>query len=769
MHAPLPRGITLAVTCLFGGVSLLAQGPTEASFLAKQAEHLAKFAKFAFDQGYPQQGRRIWQEVLKEYDTNHASTRAALGFKNVGTAWQEDENFDFPHADNPNGRSLDKVEKRWNATRKTVGLAHKKMAETLRAAGRSDRAKWHFARALRFLPEDAGLQAASGMKSFYGMTGSELEHQLFDRSKKMKEIVAVELKKSYAVTDMASTDQLVYLIRAGIPHQGYKTKNYKVWSNMSAGFIRELAQNLERSHSFCSQVFSGHDGFHPVGMRIQNVVFLSSEAQYKKTLRANNDQFKPDLLEFLVKHTAMCTIGQGASRAYLAGDPTDAVLRDLSIRWPVDAWGAMQCDALNEGLGHAVVAWFLGHITVYSMDMEKQSFTVTNRKPGEVLVPDVDSWAQMAIESAFRDRGAPLAKLPLVSAADFPTETRVRAWSFCDYLLRRDPRLLLELDNTRKLKTIPRVRGAFQKSTGVRIAMLEKEWRDFWTGATEVLLALRGHESPYGASSKDAPKWLSAFNKIRKQHQPRASGRAKTEVVWNAAWSVNCKQHGEYLTKNRKERGPGPEQTQRDSLDGASKKGEFFAQMALVSAKGSPLRVMKKWIHFPGYRDAILNPHLMQVGIYAEKGIAVIDVVRGVVPPLRSAGAGGGGRGGGVTRGLIMYPPQGATSVPGGLDVKLFGPELEAMLKDHNPGAKIGYPISLHSWNGTTGTECEVKVGETVIAGVVHRGSQGWNRRTSAPGMAVFYPLKPFRKGAKVKVTWTLSDGQKAAWTFSTK
>ena len=102
MHARLSSAVFAA---LFLPSLLIGQNLEEAAFLKKQATELGKFARVAFDQGYTMQARRMWQEILKDYDIDHAASRTALGYRRVGTAWQEDEKFSYPIASNPKSRS----------------------------------------------------------------------------------------------------------------------------------------------------------------------------------------------------------------------------------------------------------------------------------------------------------------------------------------------------------------------------------------------------------------------------------------------------------------------------------------------------------------------------------------------------------------------------------------------------------------------------------------------------------------------------------------
>ena len=744
----------LTICLLLSAVS--AQNKDEVKFLKSQASDLNKYAQAAFDQGYPTEARRIWQEILRTYDADHLPSRLALGFKRANDIWMVNASHVFPGADNPDRRALQKVEVLWKKTARKIAKGHQKFAEKFQAAGRTDRASWHFSRALRFLPDDAGLRAKSGLKTFYGLVGTELESQLYENSPAMQDLVTAELKKSYKVTDLASSKQNPFLTKANIPHAGYQTEHYTIWSNWEPAFIHDVAQNVERSRSFCARFFTGKPGFRPADLQIKTLILIKGEDLYKEILRANKEQFRPEVLDFLLEYTGMCTIGRGADKAQLSGDASDRTVLDLSIRYPVDEWAGMRCDALNEGVGHAVVAMFLGRIEVFTLDLESAAHTVTSNRRREVLTPDIESWEDLAIESAFEVRGTPLAKLPLVSAANFSADARVRAWSFSDYLLRRDPRLLLELDGTRDGKGPLDVRDKFRQTAGISLELLEKEWRDFWTGATPVLRALRGRRPPVDASSKDASKWVDAFNKARRKYQPRR-GKGPVPVTWNVAWSLLCKQHGKYLASNPKERGALAEQTQREGLKAASKKGEYFAQMALVSTQSSPTKAFASWVHLPGYRDALLHPHLTQVGVYSEAGITVIDALRGITPRSRTT--------------MQPYPFNQASGVPASVALAELGPSVAALMKRDDLDGDVGYPISLHTWQSgsAANARCEVRAKGALIEGVVQTTGAGFNRRNSAPGLRVFYPLHPLPRKTQIEVHWRVGKATSVRWKFMTR
>jgi hypothetical protein len=149
----------------------------------------------------------------------------------------------------------------------------------------------------------------------------------------------------------------------------------------------------------------------------------------------------------------------------------------------------------------------------------------------------------------------------------------------------------------------------------------------------------------------------------------------------------------------------------------------------------------------------------LTIGLYEKDSILVLDCIRGVGRPPE-------GRGG--TR---YYPDAANRGVPISVDVHDLGPEVQALLDKHGHGdvTKVGFPLSLHHFGigGLQGNResysCKVTVRGERLEGVIHIADGGSNRRTSAPGMVVFYPLKPLPKGSEINVLWTHDDEQSTA------
>jgi hypothetical protein len=423
-------------------------------------------------------------------------------------------------------------------------------------------------------------------------------------------------------------------------------------------------------------------------------------------------------------------------------------VNDSAVRNVAQTFSGFTTPGLQEGIGHAVVGMMFNNNLQFIGDLEEQLKSTTGEEDLDKYSPNMDTWKDLALESAWKLTGAiPAARLPLIDAAKFTDDARIKAWSFCDYVLRRDPEMLLTLDGLADQREPIAVDKKFtEEEEGVSIAQLEKEWKDFWTEATPVLKAIRNNTEPLSAVSKDVKTWLKALNEVRKANRA-------TEVTWSSDYSGRCREHTEYLITNVDERGPAAEHTQKLELAGGTHLGAMFAEMAVVEVNAGEKAkdIFKRWLSWPGYRDCILNSRLRTIGLYSQENILVLDVIRG----LGQAPEGKGG--------LVVYPGGTNDAIPISVDVADLGPEVAALLAKHGHADKtvLGYPITLHQF-GTGGLvgnrdtyRCKVTVQGEEIPGIVHIADGGAIRRSSAPGMVVFYALEPLRRGMEINAVWS--------------
>jgi Cysteine-rich secretory protein family len=511
----------------------------------------------------------------------------------------------------------------------------------------------------------------------------------------------------------------------------------------------QAAEYSERALAFCNEAFAGYKAWPPKRALITSFVYYKSKATWVDVVRKNSGRGGEDV-EFTIQNANSTVLGAGKDMLHAAGIEQEPTVYDFAVRMVAQQYSMLNKAALMEGVGHAIVGMFFGRNLIFNVGQTKtdQSGTVSGTlEPEKFRMPDLESWKDLAVELAWQKSSTPAAQLPLIKVSQFTSEQRIKAWSFCDYLLRRDPTLLLTLDRVGgKARTQGEVVTTFAEATKIPLSDLEEGWRQFWTGDTPVLRAIRSKVTPLEAASKEAPAWLETFNKLRKQHGGQ-------EVGWSSSLSTDCKMHAEYLKKNKGERGPDKEFTEQSGKPGFTVGGKGFAERSLVWTKDKdPRKAMAGWLDLPGYRDAILNRNIDTVGLYAEGGIMVMDPERGIHPTTTPLSA--------MYPYVNTKPDRYKEGVPSQMDVAELGPDVALLLQAHGRGKQktIGYPISLHLYTGNTSqVTCSVTINGQEVKGVLVSADAGHNRRTSAPGLWVFYPLDPLRKGVDIVVDWKVS------------
>jgi hypothetical protein len=716
--------------------------PEEVEVLALGARELGAYAAVCEKNGFPKRARQLWREVLGEYQTEDEAARKALGFVRVGTAWQRDPKHEAQDREELDAAAAQKLAQRFEAVAQRLGEAHRSVALALHAVGKAERATYHQQRTLRFLPEDGKVAAVGKLEQFEGVTGTPADLALLRRSRLMDRAVARLIAQAMPAKEVDTKDAT--LDAAGLPYKAVQSAHFVVFGDFEVAVLQTAAAWAERALAFCGEAFAGYDGFPARGDSTRKLAFFQQKASWVKLIEAHRNSLGAERVEFITKNASATRLHD----LHTAGPEGLEVVYDLAVRWVVQDYAGFASDALREGIGHAVVAMFFGRNLVFSVGQQQSGGTSSGqRQDVRLLLPDLDTWRELAVEIAWAQGTTPAARLPLLKAAEFPTDGRIKAWSFCDYLLRRDPGLLKHLDASGSgARTQNVVIEAFQERSGQALPLVDAGWRRFWTEDSAVKRAVLQKLTPLEAVSKEAPVWLEQFNRMR-------GVLGAPPVGWSSQLSTDCKQHADYLKLNKDAKGPEQEHTQLPGKPGYSNSGRGFAAQALVWRDKDVKRSVESWLLLPGYRDALLNRNLDTVGLYAEGGLVVLDAQRG-----RQAG---------TTVTSSLFPAadlQGGRKrdpIPAAVDVEWLGPEVRQLLVRHQRGKQkqVGFPLTLHLHNSSSeGVQCTVTAQGAPVAGWLVRGN-GAIRRTSAPGLWVFYPAEPWKKGIEVKASWTWPGG----------
>jgi len=711
----------------------------ESAFNKSQADRLDQFAKTASKKGFPRQARLIWLQVIKLYDQDDPEARKGLGHVKVGSAWAPDPKQVPALADTGTGTDGAALFRAYENLKKDLASAHRRQAQTWAKAGRKNKADHHWQMVLRWTKDDVEAQKALAHHAVGGVTGTDLEQTLYDRSKAIEKAVAEQSAIEYPVE--AVTVQEPALDRAQVKYVSFKSEHFLLHGDPGE------EDNLQQALAWAERTLRVVEVAFPwkAEVRGKSAYFVAPDT-YKQVLNAHKDQIQD--LAWRLEHTAIANIG-GLEVGATGSKQTlfDAMVRDVAQNW-----AGFTTDALREGIGHTFVGMMFNNnrLFVVANFKEDENATVTTEEEREYTSPDFDVWKTLALEMAWKQTGGvPAIDLPYCEAATFSNEQRIKAWSFCDYVTRRDPELLRVLDRlgaeaqAQRRKQPVELAQKFEAQTGFTIEQLDREWEDFWTEATPVLQAIRSNTPPLKAISKNVEKWLQAFNAARAQNHA-------APVTWSSQLSTRCYEHALYLKANKDERGPVAEHRQLPDL-GGTHLGSMFAQMALVETDanlGQAKKLFEHWLSIPGYRDALVHDFLLSVGIYQEGDILVVNATAGLGAPLSKKS------------GYLCHPWKDATGIPAEVAVADIGPELVGLLeKNHRkPQKVVGYPLSLHFGINVPGDRhsyhCQVvdARGNPVEGDILL--DSGTIRRSTAPGMVTFYPFEPLPRG-KIAVRWT--------------
>ncbi|MFT7536215.1 MAG: hypothetical protein ACI85K_002169 [Hyphomicrobiaceae bacterium] len=736
------RVFQLSLLALAMTTSVVAQGE-EAKFNQRQAKSLNAFAKTAFKKGFPRIAKVVWMQTIKLYDPDNEDAWTATGHVKIGASWNVDAKNPYPRKDTGKGSDGKPLESKYRSLQKSLATQHRSQAKKYAKAGRKDRALHHWQMVLRWVKNDTEASTALEHKEIGGLSGTDLEKTLFDRSKMIEKAIESESQKDYE-TETVSDLKCAAFDTAQVPYISVKSEHFTVHgATDQEENLHKSLKWAERTLRVCQKAFpwSYGDSRWPLEWGC-----APNKETFQQVLKANN---VPDL-EWRLENTASAVI----SGCKVTTTNGIQLMYDSCVRNVAQGYSGFGSTGYSEGIGHTFVGMIFNNNRLFAVDRKKQEGTSASEEDREFTSPDFDVWKNLSLEMAWKSTGGiPANKIPFCDASNFTNEERIKAWSFTDYMMRRDPEMLRTMDKIAQDMKQRRAKqpGEFEKSFNeehkdVTIPQLDKEWEDFWTEASPVLKAIRNNTPPVSAISKGVDKWLIAFNEERKKFN-------RATVTWSANFSTRCKDHAEYLKANKSERGPAAEHTQKVDL-GGSYSTSLFAQMCVV-ATGTKVsgadKLFKSWINIPGYRDLFINHTLLAIGMYVEGDIIVINATSGIGSPKDPKA------------GFDCYPPRNDTKKNFDRDVpvSLLGPEAAQLLeKNGRAGQKtIGFPLTMHfgssggvGLRGSLNCTVQDKDGNKIEGALVY--DDGEIRTTTAPGMVTFWPLDPLPKG-QINFTWS--------------
>ncbi|MBK8100984.1 MAG: hypothetical protein IPK26_28205 [Planctomycetes bacterium] len=680
-------------------------------------------------------------EVLKEYDQDHATAREHCGYVKVSGIWRRDDNkVVFEKDAKGNAKVIQKIEKDLAAAIKELTAGHQKIAEAATAAADVTLATRHWQRLLRFRPGDAKALLALQRHDFDGFSGAPDDLAMLQRARGIRLAVDWLRRREFAVSKLA--DKCPILTKAEVQHHAVRSEHFTVHGNLPEGQMVLFAQYCERSLALCRTLFGTAGGavFSPVLVR--NVLLASDRATYQKIIDACADQFDQSRLAFLRNDVALSFLDRGEERVRLYLVDGDEVLVDLAVRGVIQD-ATMFEHGLWEGVGHAACGFFFDQTLTFLVE-QQQGHTVTEWKP-KPLLPDMETWRQIAAESAWARSDTPTSQLVLIHASKFDNEQRVKAWAIADYLFRTRPELLFELNQSRtdKIKTPPEIEGEFLRRTQMELPKLDADWRTFWTRGE----ALRAAMVAEPAGSKDEVAAARAVaDAINEARYVAGRGPLGFHVSHHDDAAAVHRYHALRLRAEAElKKNPKAKVTMPEVPAG-------IGVTVMAYAGTDPVAAVANWLLQPGARDRLLHPGRQLVGVSPGKQALVVEFSL----PQQA-----------TTRGApLCWPAHGQREVATEARIADLGTALGVHFAGKGrPNAElVGMPLSLHfhrelSADDIRQVSCQVFAGGVELAGELLCVQGDAAMAVAAPGCFLFVPDRPLPAGAEVTVAWTVPKG----------
>lgn len=740
---------SLAVVAVLAAVAQAQQDPQalEAALTARAVQLLHEQADALAAQKQWLAALQLRFELLAEYDDEDARARDLCGFVKVGNAWRRDhEKLVLETNAKGDKRALKKLEQQWQKAEAELATLHEQLAKAWSASGNPSKAARHLARLLRFRPGDQQLAGQLQLSDFGGFRGSERDLGMLRRSRLITAAVQY-LRQREVPVELLAGQQLPLLQRAKLKHQGVRSRHFTVWGSLPEPLLRAAAQYAERSLLLTRALFAVQDGAPFAPQLLRDIVLVPDQDSYAAVVGACADQFDAARRKFLEQDVDFFYPEDGGRslRCYKIerGEP---IVLDLAVRGVVQDALGVTTDGVWEGVGHAFCGFFFDQTLTFMVE-QKTAHTVTgwHDKP---LLPDMKVWREIAAETAWSKADTPSAQLALLQAARFTNQERVKAWSMVDYLIRRQPDLVLALDRSRtdRARTQPEVEAEFQRLTQLSLPDLDAEWCDFWAKDKPLRDAIDAE--PLG--KKDD---LAAAQALGTAIDDARTAADVGPVGWYVAGGDAVVQAMQYLAD-----------CQRAEADGKRNPKQpvelppwpqALAGKALAHAGKDAAAAVAAWFAIPSSRDLLLHPGRVLIGCSRGKSGFALDLGDPVRPIEKGA--------------PLQYPAAGQQLLPRSARAGDLGLGVAAALH-RQPGDLVGYPLTLHFFRALSPIEqaavqCRVLDGVHRLDGTV---------LPLADGCFAFVAAEPLPSATDLEVTWTLpprvlaKDEQFPAATFTT-
>jgi hypothetical protein len=426
--------VALALAGLFLTGSLVRAQDDDSRFRESQAKKLHKFAEDAFNRGFPRQAKRIWLQLLKLYDADYEPAREALGETRVGNSWAPRTDYEYPTEDTGTGQAAKKLAKSYDKLKRDLARGHEREAEKFEKAQRLQKAREHWQMVIRWDKTNTKAQEALEHREVGGVTGTDLEQTIYDRSKMIERVVATEARKNYATEPYQGSNAV--LDQAQVEYVSVRSEHFILHGDPGQEeMLNEALVWAERALRVCNEAFPWHPFAQPVGSSTgatssdsvlwESAYFLGKDT-YVQILEAHAGRFGD--VEWMKENSSTSQLdGLEFGATSNAQTTYDAMVRDVAQKG-----AGFRTTALAEGIGHTFVGMIFNNNRLFAVDLKQAGRHGRERGRARVRVAELRRLegprARDGVASDRRDPGDPDRRSRRRPSSR--TRQRIKAWSF---------------------------------------------------------------------------------------------------------------------------------------------------------------------------------------------------------------------------------------------------------------------------------------------------------------------------------------------------
>ena len=694
---------------------------------------LLNFARKAEHNKVRSRAREAYKLIVDEYDRDNSRAYKALGYT------KEDGEWTAPTllgrwSDEADDEHRFEVLDEWNSFAEGIGKLHRELGLKMIEQGHLARGTYHLQRAVYYNPFDADAHKGLEHEEVDGFWGTPEDVAFVKRLKEL-ELKAVDLAKTaYEVEELPQSAMPAELRKIFEEDQDYeffgaKSANFEIWTRGNVENAVKCVQWAERACDWVEFILPDDvriDLRATCRQRWAWMGFVWTRAEQKALLRLN---------------------------PHIDGDAKYRNVAFMSPKGPVTVWRALTNvsrydtlvgnvvnllrgtgnDAICEGLIHASTWYTMGtNYTRFGADAPNR--TTTGK---EVTLPDAGAWwVREMRDQATSGTDFPLASLPRVQLHSFPSDARLKSWSFHMWLLARYPEKWWEWFTVFSGDEQPfpaKVEEYGEKIFERPLAEVEAEWR-WWAAGRSGTASATGYGPPLlpEAPNRDQIRGLERLNEFRAM-----AGLPPGEIDLEATEA--CKKHALYLQAHTDqwvwpdahEEYPDREGFTIQGLR-AGQQSEIILSEGDIDAADS----LDGWMGTIYHRFSLIYPETRRIGFGHVGNVVVLDT-GSLRDPLEEEDR--------EAFKWIPWPPDGMVDVPRNFhftehpDPLQYTDEGRAAPFEHQK--KVGYPVSLQMLDGVAAQV----TGGTISLFECKRQGRGFARDRTVPCF-IHLPDKPLNK-----------------------